>query len=84
MVLLHELAHSLAPVESKHDRLWARIFLMLLDRWLDPIYGKRLRVEFKARKVRYSLPKKLPPATREALRERAAAMFATYNYNVKN
>lgn len=53
-VMLHELAHELAPREVKHGPEFVGIYIFLVDLVLGKAEGNRLRAAFKANRVRSS------------------------------
>lgn len=61
-VILHELAHELAPREVKHGPNFVGIYIFLVDLVLGKVEGNRLRAAFKANRVRSS--RKAIPAVR--------------------
>lgn len=86
-IVLHELAHSIASrvysytnnneTIAAHGREYANIYLALVRRWMGVAHHDRLRICFKAKRVRHSLPRKSNgvkrpgnPAALAAYRER--------------
>ena len=62
-VMLHELAHELAPREVKHGPEFVGIYLFLVDLILGKAEGNRLRAAFKEQRVRSS--RKAIPAVQD-------------------
>lgn len=54
MLLLHELAHCLAPSNVSHGREWARIYHRLVRRIMGSAEGKELKLAFRAHRVKHT------------------------------
>ena len=71
-VMLHELAHELAPRAVHHHWPFAYIYLKLVSRFMGPEVAAKLKKSFREHGVRFA-PKRtrtLTPEQREACRER--------------
>jgi hypothetical protein len=73
-VLLHELAHVVAPHAAAHHWPWAACFVALVERFMGPEWAQKLRDSFKRNKVRFRAPRRVSPALRERGRLLAAAL----------
>lgn len=72
VVLIHELAHLVAPVAEKHGRLFAAIELALVRSVLGTRDHDALRKAFKAKGVKYTAKRTLSPERKAALVKRLA------------
>lgn len=68
-LVLHELAHAIAPRGHKHDALWARIYLELVKFKMGRAAHDALRAEFKANRVKFNPPRVLSPEAKRAAAE---------------
>ena len=74
-VVAHEVAHCIAPDQSKHNWEFCAIYLELVKYFCGKADAERLQAEFKAHKVKFRAPRKRTPLTEEqkaAARERLA------------
>lgn len=83
-VVIHEMAHILAPDGERHGRLFCRAYLALVDRQLGKDQGDLLRKSFKAHRVKYSKPHSIDATRRAELEARGAALGKKYLGNLKN
>jgi putative metallohydrolase (TIGR04338 family) len=65
-IILHELAHCLAPYKTKHGPEFAGIFLFLVKNAFGNELAKQLRESYKTHKVRHN-NKALPPIDKSCL-----------------
>jgi hypothetical protein len=72
MILLHELAHILAPLWSQHDRQYCEVYVFLVETIMGREVAKRLKAAFKAGGVKYRPKRQLTAEQREAARVRLA------------
>jgi putative metallohydrolase (TIGR04338 family) len=68
-LVLHELAHAIAPRGHSHDALWARIYLELVKFKMGREAHDALRSEFKAQRVKFNPPRVLSDEARRAAAE---------------
>lgn len=75
-VILHELAHVICNAyrEPAHGRRYCRVYLTLLQHYLGVDFTRRFKVALRARKVRYSLPRKVTETQRLALAQHRFAV----------
>lgn len=82
-LVLHELAHAIAPKGHHHDALWARIYLELVKFKMGAAAHDALRDEFRKKKVRYKPARQMTEAQRKAASERLTAVRAKANVPTK-
>jgi putative metallohydrolase (TIGR04338 family) len=71
-VVLHELAHTLVPHDSGHDRIFCRTYARLIKNRFGTEAEKILKEEFRKRGAKYSLPRKLTDEQKAAATARLA------------
>jgi putative metallohydrolase (TIGR04338 family) len=76
LVIIHEMAHCLAPRKSKHDRLYCNVYLKLVRHFLGSEAEQELKNAFKEKRVQYKLPRQLSPERKLQLREQGLALAA--------
>lgn len=59
-VVLHELAHELAPANVVHGPVFAAIYLALVTRFMGAEHGARLRAAFRQHRVKHRSPGAVP------------------------
>lgn len=69
-VLLHELAHEIAPRGTGHHWPFAYVYLKLVSRYLGAEAAAKLKAAFKAHGVRFKPKRKLSPEQRAAAADR--------------
>jgi putative metallohydrolase (TIGR04338 family) len=74
-IILHELAHCLAPYKTKHGPEFAGIFLFLVKNAFGNELAKQLRESYKTHKVRHN-NKALPPIDKSCLTRNQIAAAA--------
>lgn len=75
-VILHELAHCLAPWSEQHSWRFCQMYIALVSRFLGRAAAARLRAEFRRHRVRYTQPRAkrlISPEQRSILVARLAA-----------
>jgi putative metallohydrolase (TIGR04338 family) len=81
-IVLHELAHCLAPYKSKHGPEFAGIFLFLVKNAFGNEAAKKLRESYKTHKVRYN-NKAIPPINKNCLTNSQVNALADKNYRLE-
>lgn len=69
-IVLHELAHAIAPRGHSHDALWARIYLELVKFKMGTAAHDALSEQFREKKVRYKPARQMTEVQRAAAAER--------------
>lgn len=77
-IILHELAHCLAPHGIKHGAEFAGIFLFLVKNAFGADYAKQLRESHKTHRVKYN-NKAIPPINKSCLTQLQKARLASKN-----
>lgn len=76
MVMLHEIAHNVAPYACHHDWRYCAIYLRLVRHFMGREVHDVLRAQFREHGVRYKRPRVLSPEQRAVLVERLARLRA--------
>ncbi|HTJ62129.1 MAG TPA: hypothetical protein VL333_13140 [Candidatus Saccharimonadales bacterium] len=76
VVMLHEIAHNVAPSDAWHDWRFCQVHLALVRHFLGREAHDVLRAMYRECKVRYKRPRRISAATRAALVERLAGLRA--------
>jgi hypothetical protein len=74
-IVLHELAHCIAPACCGHNWLYAHIYIKLVSRFMGTEWADKLRKQFRKDRVKFTPPRPKRELTEEqkaVLRERCA------------
>ncbi len=66
VIMLHEVAHCVAPHGCRHGWEFAAVYLKLVRHFLGREVHDKLRASFRERRVRYKKPRVMSPAQRAA------------------
>ena len=77
-IILHELAHCLAPRQTKHGAEFAGIFLFLVKNAFGADIAKQLRESYKTHRVKYN-NKAIPPINKSCLTQLQKSRLASKN-----
>ena len=77
-IILHELAHCLAPRQTKHGAEFAGIFLFLVKNAFGADVAKQLRESYKTHRVKYN-NKAIPPINKSCLTQLQKSRLASKN-----
>ena len=77
-IILHELAHCLAPYKTKHGAEFAGIFLFLVKNAFGADIAKQLRESYKTHRVKYN-NKAIPPIDKSCLTQLQKSRLAKKN-----
>lgn len=77
-IILHELAHCLAPYKAKHGAEFAGIFLFLVKNAFGADVAKQLRESYKTHRVRHN-NKAIPPINKSCLTNAQKSALARKN-----
>jgi putative metallohydrolase (TIGR04338 family) len=77
-IILHELAHCLAPHKAKHGAEFAGIFLFLVKNAFGADIAKQLRESYKTHRVKYN-NKAIPPINKSCLTNAQKSALARKN-----
>lgn len=85
-IVLHELAHGLAPLTGwaagnpaarvSHGREFAHTYLLLVQHFIGAEAAKKLRASFRKHRIKYTQPRQISEEQKEKLRARLAALRA--------
>ena len=81
-VILHELAHCLAPYKTKHGAEFAGIFLFLVKNAFGADIAKQLRESYKTHRVKYN-NKAIPPIDKSCLTQLQKSRLANKNARIE-
>jgi len=73
-ITVHELAHILAPIHAKHNRIFCKVYVMLAERFFGIDDARALRREFVKRGVKHTLPKTLSTEAKAKAKVRGEAL----------
>lgn len=82
-IILHELAHCLAPRTSKHNAEFAGIFLFLVKNAFGADKAKELRASYKTHRVKYN-NSAIPPINKNCLTHAQTNALAAKNRRAEN
>jgi len=81
-IILHELAHCLAPYKTKHGAEFAGIFLFLVKNAFGAEIATQLRESYKTNRVKYN-NKAIPPIDKSCLTQLQKSRLASKNNRVE-
>lgn len=81
-IILHELAHCLAPPQTKHNAEFAGVFLFLVKNAFGADCAKQLRESYKTHRVKYN-NKSIPPINKNCLTQLQKSRLASKNNRVE-
>lgn len=81
-IILHELAHCLAPYKTKHGAEFAGILLFLVKNAFGADVARQLRESYKTHRVRYN-NKAIPPINKNCLTHKQKSVLAIKNTRIE-